>query len=185
MPILWTLKPKDRPRTDGSVEALWESLGSDDAAAAYRLLWALSDDPKTALRLASERVHPAELVMERARFDRLLTALDGPRFAVREKAELELLRSGIAVPVAWLRQAYGHTKSEEVRARLGRVLAARQVSGPMQWRLERLAQCWNLLERRKRRNCCAQWASGPPDGFLTEIAAGRWHDVPIGINGLL
>jgi hypothetical protein len=171
-PILWTLKPKDQPRTDGSIDALWEALGSDDASASYRLIWALIDDPKAAVRIASAHVHPAELVLNHARFDRLVAALDGPRFAERERAEVELLRSGIAVPIPWLRQAQADTKSEEVRTRVTRVLVARETGGPAHWRLERLAQVLEFAGTDEAMKLLKTWASGPSGGFLTELAAG-------------
>jgi DNA-binding beta-propeller fold protein YncE len=171
-PILWTLKPKERPRIDRPIDALWDTLASDDAAAAFQLVWALMDDPKSAIQVARHKVHPNELVLERSQFDRLVAALDGPRFASRERAEVELLRSGVAVPISWLRQAQAATKSEEVRARLGRVLTAREAGGPTQWRLERMVQVLEVARTDEATKLLKEWASGPPGGFLTEVAAG-------------
>jgi WD40 repeat protein len=170
-PVLWTVKPKDRPRIDRPLGELWEELGAEDAGKAYRLIWALIDDPKTAIRIAAANVHPAEMAIDKSKFDRLALALDAPRFAARERAEVELLRAGITVPVAWLRNAQVETKSEEVRARLDRILVARQTGGPRQWRFERMIQVLEFVGTEDSKKLLNDWAAGPPGGFLTEAAA--------------
>ena len=47
-PVLWTLRPTQLPSADAT-DAAWDGLASDDAAAAYRLVWALAADPKAAV----------------------------------------------------------------------------------------------------------------------------------------
>jgi hypothetical protein len=170
-PILWSLIPKDLPDLGGSADALWEALGSDDAAAAYRLQWALVADPKTAVRLAADRVRPAELVLPRARFDRLVAGLDSPEFAHRERAERDLTRAGITIPAAWLRQALTAPGSEEVQARLRRVLARREAPCPAQRRLERAVQVLELAGTPEAAALLKEWAGGPAGAALTDEAA--------------
>jgi WD40 repeat protein len=171
-PILWSLSPKELPDLGGRADALWVALGSDDAAAAYRLQWALVAKPKTAVRLAADRVRPAELVLPRARFDRLVAGLDSPEFAQRERAERDLNRAGITVPPAWLRQALAAPGSEEVQARLRRVLGRREAPSPDQWRLERAVQVLELAGTPEAVALLKEWAAGPAGAVLTEEAVG-------------
>jgi len=171
-PILWTLKPKDLPPTDGPADALWEGLGSEDAEAAYRLVWALSENAKGAVALFRARVRPKELALDREQFDRLVVALDSAEYAARERAERALTRAGFAVPGGWLRQALAGAKSEEVRARLERVLSARETPSLARWRLERAVQVLEMAGTEEATALLKEWAAGPAGGFLTEIAAG-------------
>jgi WD domain, G-beta repeat len=176
-PILWTLVPKDLPHSGGSADALWATLGSEDATAAYRLQWALVGDPKAAVRLFSARVKPADLVLPRPRFDRLVAALDSAEFGQRERAERELTGAGIAVPGAWLRQALAAATSEEVQARLRRVLSRSEAPSPARWRLERAVQVLELAGTPEAAALLTEWAGGPAGGLLTDEAAAAWARV--------
>jgi len=171
-PILWALKPKDLPRTDGPADSLWDELGSEDAELAYRLVWALSDDPKTAVALFRARVRPKELALDREQFDRLVTGLDSAEYGARERAERTLTKAGFTVPGPWLRQALAGAKSEEVRARLERVVSARETPNPARWRLVRAVQVLDMAGTEEATALLKEWAAGPPGGFLTEVAAG-------------
>jgi DNA-binding beta-propeller fold protein YncE len=170
-PILWSLRPKDLPAIDGPADAVWAGLGSDDAAAAYRLQWALIAAPATAAKVFASRVRPAELVFAKARFDRLVKALDSAEYAERERAERDLTGAGITVPVAWLRRAVSGTHSEEVQSRLRRVLARRETPGPASWRLERAVQVLELAGTAEAVALLKEWAAGPADSVLTDEAA--------------
>ena len=152
-------------------DAAWDGLASDDAAAAYRLVWALAEDPKAAVAAFARRVRPADLVLDRARFDRLVAALDGARYADRERAEAELTRAGITAPVGWVRGALAAARSEEVRTRLERVRAAREKPGPTRWRLARAVQVLEMAGTAEATRLLKEWAAGPPGGFLTDEAA--------------
>jgi hypothetical protein len=171
-PILWSLKPKDLPPTDGSADVLWEGLGSEDAGAAYRLVWALSEQSKTAVAIFRARVRPKELALDREKFDRLVAALDSAEYAARERAERALTTAGFTVPGVWLRLALRNAKSEEVRSRLERVLSARETPSPARWRLERAVQVLEMAGTEDATKLLQEWAAGPPGGFLTEIAGG-------------
>ncbi|HJZ93901.1 MAG TPA: sigma-70 family RNA polymerase sigma factor, partial [Gemmataceae bacterium] len=139
-PTLWALTPKDLPAVDGPADPLWEALATDDGAKVFPLEWAFANNPKVAVKIFGERVHPAEQAMERSRFDKLAGDLDSPRFAVREVSEKELTKAGYRVPVAWLRAARAAAKSDEVRARLDRVLAVREKPNAEERRLSRAVQ---------------------------------------------
>ena len=166
-PVLWTLRPK--PSAD-STDAAWDGLASDDAAAAYRLVWALAEDPHAAVAAFARRVRPADLVLDRARFDRLVAGLDSPRYADRERAEAELTRAGIAAPVGWVRADLAGATSEEVRTRLERVRSARETPGPTRWRLARAVQVLEMAGTDEATKLLKEWAAGPPGGFLTDEA---------------
>jgi hypothetical protein len=168
-PVLWTLRPKQLPSADAA-DAAWDGLASDDAAAAYRLVWALAGDPKAAVAAFARRVRPADLVLDRARFDRLVAGLDSPRYADRERAEAELTRAGIAAPVGWVRAALAGARSEEVRARLERVRAARETPSPARWRLARAVQVLEMAGTDEATSLLKECAAGPPGGFLTDEA---------------
>jgi hypothetical protein len=170
-PILWSLKPKLLPRTDGPPEALWQGLASDDTAAAYALVWALAENPKAAVGLLAAKVRPADLVLDRDQFDRLVSALDSPEYVARERAERTLTAAGFTAPGSWLRQALTDARSEEVRARLGRVLNARESLSPTRCRLERAVQLLEMAGTDEATKLLGAWAAGPPGGFLTEVSA--------------
>lgn len=171
VPILWALKPARLPQTDGPADALWETLASDDAGAAYALIWALADDPPVAVSLLGTRIRPADLVVDRARFDKLLAALDSPEYAARERAERSLTAAGFTVPGVWLRQAVAASRSEEVRARLGRVVAARETPSPTRRRLDRAVQVLEMAGSVAATRLLKEWAAGPSGGYLTDVSA--------------
>lgn len=136
-PTLWSIVPKDLPDLSGPKDAIWATLASMDGDKVYKLHWALARQPKLAIELFSARV-PATLdVMPRARFDKLVTKLDSPEFAHRETAEKELAEAGIKAPVAWLRESLNSSSSEEVRARLNRLIARRDKPDPDEVRWSR------------------------------------------------
>ena len=100
-----------------------------------------------------------------------MARLDSPRFAERERAEQELTRNGIAVPVGWVREALAKQASEEVQTRLRRVLARVEKPGPARWRLERAAQVLALADTPETRSVLREWASGPAGAVATGEAA--------------
>ena len=102
-PVLWSLEARDNSKAD---DAAWAVLAEEDGAKAYRVQWALLKDPAAAVKLLAEKVKPAELALERARFDRWVTDLDSPQFRVREAAERELTKAGMRVPLGWVRRRW-------------------------------------------------------------------------------
>jgi hypothetical protein len=116
-------------------------------------------------------VKPAELALERARFDRWVADLDSPLFRVREAAERELTKAGMRVPLGWVRQALADAKGDEPRARLARVLAQREKPNPEEWRLGRAVQVLELAATPEAVALLKSWAAvdGSP---VTEAARG-------------
>jgi WD40 repeat protein len=166
-PILWTLEPGAGPKTDGA----WNLLDSRDGPTAYQAQWALVKDPAAAVKLLAEKVTPAELALERAQFDKWVTGLDNARFQIREAAERDLTRAGIKVPVGWLRKALADARSDESRARLGRILAEREKPNPEEWRLLRTVQVLELAGTPEAVALLKTWAAvdGSP---VTEASRG-------------
>ncbi|MBO0700102.1 MAG: PQQ-binding-like beta-propeller repeat protein, partial [Zavarzinella sp.] len=159
-PILWSLMPKD-VHTASTPDALWNDLATGNAERGYRLQWGLIRDPKAAVKLFSDKVKPAELAVPRADFDKWVGNLDSPQFRAREAAERELTRAGARVPLGWLRAALGNAKSDEPRARLGRVLAARDKPQPDEWRLGRAVQVLERAGTDDARALLKTWAAAP------------------------
>jgi WD40 repeat protein len=153
-PILWDLCPKDLPK-DGD----WETLASGDGAKAYRTQWALIKDPPAAVKLFGEQIKPAELALERVKFDKWVADLDSPQFRVREAAEKGLAAAGVKIPVGWLRKALADAKSDESRARLGRILAEREKPSPAEWRLQRAVQVLELAGTPEAKTLLKTWAA--------------------------
>jgi WD40 repeat protein len=102
------------------LDALWKDLGSEDAAKAYRALWALADHPAQAVPFFRERLG-AGLTARLRRVNRLIVDLDSEEFDVREKASRELAGLGrLAEPA--LREALRRRPSLEAVLRLKRLL---------------------------------------------------------------
>jgi WD40 repeat protein len=167
-PVLWSLDPKDANTFDGPVPP-WDMLSSYAAAKAYRVQWALIKNPAAAVKLFGEKVKPAELALERSKFDKWIADLDSPQFRAREAAERELLKAGVRVPLGWLRTALANSKADEQRARLTRVLAEREKPNPDERRLGRAVQILELAGTDDARALLKSWAAveGSP---VTEAA---------------
>ncbi|HKB02417.1 MAG TPA: PQQ-binding-like beta-propeller repeat protein [Gemmataceae bacterium] len=169
-PLLWGLSPKDLPTLKGPADEIWRALATDDAANAYRLQWALTRDPRAAVKLLGDKVKSADQAIERAQFDKLVNNLDQPQFRTREAAEKELMKAGLRIPVAWLTAARAEAKSDERRARLDRVLAERTKPNPEEWRLRRAVQVLELAGTDETKALLKSWA-GAPDGSLLAVEA--------------
>ena len=158
-PILWSLEPKDLPTIDGSADAMWDTLASDDAARAYRLQWALVRNPKTAVTLLGGKVKVDDLVIDSARFNKWVTDLNSPRFRTREATEKQIAQAGFRVPMEWLVKSLGEAKSEEVRTRLERLLVQRERPGPEEWRLLRAVQILELSGTDEAKALLKSWTA--------------------------
>jgi hypothetical protein len=101
-------------------EALWQELGSDDAAVAYRAVQALAADPGRAVPFLTKRL-PSLPSLERE-VGRLIADLDDAQFPVRESATRELEQAEQSAGPA-LRRALKAGVSLEVRRRIERLLS--------------------------------------------------------------
>jgi len=172
-PVLWDLKPKELPTVDGLPYLLWEGLKSSDGEKAFKLQWALALNPQVAIKLLDEHVKPAELIIEREQFDKWIAALDSPQFRVREAAEKELMSAGHRVPTTWMRKALAESKSDESRARLGRVLVKREKEpDPDGWRIARSIKALELTGADDAKALLKKWAAaGKTNPIAIEAAA--------------
>jgi RNA polymerase sigma factor (sigma-70 family) len=113
--VIWDLPALARPPA-----ASWDDLVGADAVKAFRAVHALAADAKGSVPLVAERLH-AEANLEK-KIARLIDDLDHVRYAVRERATLDLRAIGPeAVPA--LRAALARTPSGEARQRLEGLLA--------------------------------------------------------------
>jgi hypothetical protein len=158
-PVLWSLEPKDLPDIDGSADAMWATLTSDDAAKAYRLQWALARNPKSAVELFRGKIKLDEMVLDRGQFDRWVTDLNSPQFRTREATEKRIGQTGFRVPIEWLVSARAAAQSEEVRVRLDRLLLRRERPGPEEWRLSRAVQTLEISGADEARALLTSWAA--------------------------
>jgi RNA polymerase sigma factor (sigma-70 family) len=176
-PVLWDLVPKDLPAVDGLPYVTWDLLKSNEAAKAYNLQWALAKNPQAAIKLFDEYVKPAEMAIDREQLDKWVGALDNPQFRAREVAEKELTAAGYRIPLAWLRKALADGKSDELRARLQRVIARREKEpDPNELRLARLVQVLELAGSDDAKAMLKKWAEagdGNPIGVEARAALDR------------
>jgi WD40 repeat protein len=171
--LLWDV-PLSRPAAVPPADAdrLWAELMGDDPAAGWRAAWRLANDPAAAVRLAR-----AGLVAARAvpadDLRKLLTDVEAPRYAVRERAtqRLETLADLVRPAVA---DALKATTSEETRVRLTRVLAAAPgLDRPLSARAAAQGRAVAVVERAggdEARRLLEEWAKGAPDAWLTREA---------------
>jgi hypothetical protein len=152
--------PNVKPPADlAALEAAWESLRGEDAAAAYRAVVALALSPKEATEFLKSKLHPAPA--DDPEMLRLIAGLDANRFAVREATRAELARRGAeAVPA--LQAALGQVQNPGVRRQIEQLLAApgaKLFPDP----LRRVRAVW-ALERVGTPEAKAVIASLPPGG---------------------
>ncbi|OAI41529.1 hypothetical protein AYO40_00410 [Planctomycetaceae bacterium SCGC AG-212-D15] len=97
---LWDARRFGRPRRRGNptveqLQALWTTLGGNDAVKAQEAIADLADVPFKAVPFLSERLRPAPIPAPDARrLARAVADLDNKEFAVRQKATEELGRFG-------------------------------------------------------------------------------------------
>lgn len=105
----------------------WDDLAGSDAPHAFRARWTLASAPEEAVPFLKEHLHAAKAV-DPQRLRRLLSDLDDEQFAVREKAQGELVKLGdLAEPE--LRQILGNKPSLEMRKRVQAILE--RLRGPV------------------------------------------------------
>jgi len=170
-PVLWSLKPKDLPPIDGPADALWQTLESTDGPAVFRLQWALASNSKAAVSLLTAKAKPTAGLMERARFDKLVAALDSPQFRARESAERELVQARHAVPLEWVRQALAKAKSDEQWSRLERVLTQREKPSPEELRFSRAVQVLEFAGTDEAKSLLKSWSTATGSTLAIEAKA--------------
>jgi hypothetical protein len=161
---------KSEQLTPQELQAHWEALVGNDAAKAYKSIWALVADPERSVPFLSKHLRPVP-APEAGRLEKLLAALDSKRFAEREKAMLELERMG-AMAKAGLEKALKAGPSEEKRRRLEKLLdklSAFTLSGE-DLRTWRALETLELIGDPAARQELQRLAGGAPGVWQTEEA---------------
>lgn len=166
--LLWDLRPHGTPAR--VTAALWDDLAADDAAKAYRAVWALRDDPPAAVALLRDKLPPARPAADEKKVRALVADLDADAFAVREKATKELAALGSGV-LPLLRRELQTAGSQEARRRLQALVSELTPHlGPDAFRRWRAEQALELAGTAEARALLREWAAGLPNAELTEEA---------------
>src|SRR5262249_28851463 len=136
-------KWSSRDLQPGEIERLWTDLGSTDGVRAYRALWALAA-ARQAVPFLAERLRPGPPVEEK-RLTRLIAGLEGPRFAVRDRAAKELEQLDERAEAA-LRKALAGQPSPELRRQL-KLLLDKVGSRPLSSEQFQLLRAVEVLEQ--------------------------------------
>ncbi len=119
--LIWDLRPTDwhpptAPLSTDNLHALWNTLGDNDAAKAYRAILTLSAQPAQTLPFLTN--HLAPVAAERPkRIRQLIAQLDDDTFKEREAASKELARLGPQAE-STLRETLTGSPSSELRSRV-------------------------------------------------------------------
>lgn len=133
-----------KPLDAKQLEAMWADLADSDAAKAYVAICALAERPAQAVTLLKAHLK-AVPAPDAQKIAALIKALDGGRFAEREKAMKELRRIGVLAAPA-LREAIKGKPTLEASKRMDELLKALEgpVTDPETLRAVRSAE---VLER--------------------------------------
>lgn len=125
--LIWPMsgEPSDRgPKTadlsEKTLEALWTDLAGEDATKAYRAIAVFQTAPRQTVPFLKTHLRPIPAV-DAQRLARLIADLDDERFAVRDKASVELKKLEDRAEPA-LRKALAGQPSLEVRRRIQALL---------------------------------------------------------------
>jgi RNA polymerase sigma factor (sigma-70 family) len=155
--------------TARDLEALWTDLADKDPRKAYRAIWSLAQAPRQSVPWLQKQLRPVVVSAGlKQRMERLLTDLDGTRFAVRQKAATELEKLGeVAAPA--LRRALANKLSVEARQRVERLLH-KLAASPEALRSLRALEALALVDSREARQVFQTLAEGMPEARLTQEA---------------
>jgi hypothetical protein len=142
--LVWDLSPAPAAQL-GDAEGLWTELAAEDAARAFRALGKLFGDAAAAVKLCRVRLAGAALPAA-ADVQRKLQELDSPLFAVRQKAQEELLDWGEIVRPQLEKASDTPNISGEVKLRVDAILKKLDEQVPTGDRLREL-RALELLER--------------------------------------
>jgi WD40 repeat protein len=155
---------------EADLDGLWNALGSDDAAKAYRAVLTLTATPGQAMPMLQKRLHAAT-PPDADRLQQLVADLDSDQFAVRKKASAELTKLGeSAVPA--LRDVLSRDPSPEVARRLNTLLEKatnREPSGELLRALRAIAVLEQIATL-EARQLLEKLATGVPEARFTREA---------------
>ncbi len=156
--------------TPQDLAANWETLAGNDAAKAYRAIWALVADPERSVPFLSKHLQPVP-PPDQAQLKKLIKDLDSPRFQDRERAMTQLERMG-ALAKDRLLKALNEKPSLETRRRLEKLLdklSTFTLSGE-ELRTWRALEVLELIGNAAARQVLQRMAKGAPSVWQTEEA---------------
>jgi WD40 repeat protein len=166
--LVWDLSGGEPPPGEADLPGLWADLAGGPAAA-DRAIRRLLRAPDRAARLVAEGLPPG--AVDEAAVNRLVAALDAPRYADRERASAGLAALGEAAGPA-LRAALAEKPSAEARERAEGLLA--KLGGPLTGDALREWRAVEVLERGgspAAKAVLGRLAAGSPAHPLTAEAA--------------
>jgi RNA polymerase sigma factor (sigma-70 family) len=161
--------PRLVERSKADVRTIWDNLGDDDEAVAYRAAWHLTNSTPTVVARLRDRLKPAAPGPETKRIEALIAKLDSNEAETRKSAYEDLEELGAVVQPALVR-ALKSGPSLESRRRLEELLP--RVSKLTQERLRQL-RALLALERAgspEARELIKSLAEGEDGAWLTEQA---------------
>ena len=163
---------KEARFSSSELSGLWSGLAGEDAAMAYRAVWALVAAPQQSIALLRARLIPAD----DKQIVRWIAELDSEEFKVREQAHKALEKQGETAEFA-LRAALRETSSVEVRRRLRELLEkqAHASLSPKALQELRAVEVLEHLGTLEARRLLASLAKGTPHARLTHEAQAALH----------
>jgi hypothetical protein len=177
--LLWDvtgLQGKDRPRSTTlpakELQALWEELASEDAAAAYRAIGKLAAGSKDSVSFIQEYLQPVTPV-DTPTITRLVADLDSDLFEARDQASERLEKvAELAEPA--LRRALQDNPPLERRQRIERLLekvaGQRENPSPPRLRMLRALEALEYMDTPAALKTLVEYAKGAPAADLTKEA---------------
>jgi RNA polymerase sigma factor (sigma-70 family) len=165
--LAWDLRP---PAADGPLDAAWATLADADGGKAYRAQGHLLAVPAEAVKLISGRVKPAATPEPKV-LAGLITDLDSPDFATRERASKRLAEIGRPALVV-LREAARTAKSSEVEKRAADLIERIDwpAVGPDELRAVRAVEVLSWAETAEAAEALSRLARGEPSARVTAAA---------------
>lgn len=162
--LLWDVQRFGRPRqtrslADKDLREMWTTLAGADAAQAYTAIANMADAPGQAVPFLREHLRPLPAIPAK-RLAQLLTDLDSPMFAARQKAAEELEKVGPAAEAA-LRKALAGKPTLEARQRLEQLLVRATVLAPDRLRELRAIQALEQVATPDAKQLLATLADKP------------------------
>jgi hypothetical protein len=159
------------------LDKLWSDLAGENGVKAFQAIWSLVAMPRQVIPFLESRLHPAPVIdpVQRKRLTQLIADLDREDFAGREQAMLELQKLGEKAE-SELREALAGQPTNEMRERIGRLLAMFQTPAKVGERLQRL-RAIEVLEQigtSDAQGLLKKLAQGAPEARISQEAKAAW-----------
>jgi WD40 repeat protein len=175
--LLWPIAELRKPATAVAVrpaakdlDGAWQELANADAGRAYKAMGLLAAAPAEATQLLKQHLKPIAPADPKL-VEKLLDELNSDKFAVRDKANLELEKLGDLAALA-LRERLNAKPSLEMRQRMDKLVA--KLNGPVQApEMMQILRGIETLERigtRPALEALTALAGGAPGHRVTEDA---------------